>query len=95
MNILGKASPARKEADDKARRLAAAIVGMEGSEGWKAFKELAESLAVTMTPRPEEFKAEDAVLYASRMTFVSGIRRCIGLMEQQKEILASLKRPGE
>ena len=76
----------------KALNTAELITSLEDTEGWKAFTGLAKDLAESLTPEISQFVAEEASVYASRLTFVSGIKRCIGLMDQQKEILSSLKK---
>lgn len=76
-----------READLAAAK---AIAEMEQSEGWKHFKAKAEALIESNIPNVSQFSDEGATLIASQIAFVSGIKRCLGLMTQQKEILASL-----
>ncbi len=76
----------------KALNRAKAIVSLEASEGWKHFTELAKEVIESNTPDISTFNSEDAVKIAAQMAFISGIKRCIGLMEQQKDVLASLKK---
>lgn len=83
--------------EKRARELAVAelVTEMGDSPGWECFQRIANTLADTYTPDIAEFNSEGAVSVASRMAFVSGIRRCIGLMDQQRDILQSLKRKPE
>jgi len=77
----------------KALRTAELITEMAESEGWKAFSELAETLVKTYTPDVNSFTPDQATAIASQMAFVSGIKRCVGLIDQQREILQTLKKP--
>lgn len=76
---------------ERAINIAKAVVTMSESDGWQAFVQLADALIASMTPEVSQFDAQKATVIASQMAFVSGIRRCIGLVQQQKDILASNK----
>lgn len=75
----------------KAAKTASAILSLEDTEGWKAFVKESEKLVAALTPDVATFNSEDAVKIAAQMAFISGVKRCIGLMQQQKDILASLR----
>lgn len=74
--------------DAKTLQAARAIVALREHEGWRHFVALAESLAGSYTPEMAYFSSqEEALNIASKMSFVAGIRRCIGLMDQQRNLL--------
>lgn len=77
----------------KAVRKAKAIVSIEETEGWKHFVQEAEALIQSMTPEVSMFNDEDAVRIASQITFISGVKRCLGLMNKQKDLLATYPQP--
>lgn len=67
--------------------IAKMIVALEETEGWAHFKNAVNDLIQTMTPDVSQFTQEQATVYASKLTFVSGIKRCIGLMDKFKNQL--------
>lgn len=83
----------RPSIDPKELKAAKAIAEMGQSEGWQYFKEAAEALIQVMTPDVSEFEGGDAERIASRMAHVSGIKRCLGIMEHQKSIIQTGKKP--
>jgi len=66
---------------------ARAIMDLEEHPGWAHFTALAEELIATYTPNISEFTEAEATKYASQLTFISGIKRCLNLMQQQKELV--------
>lgn len=86
----------RPELSDAERQqvvlIAEAIVSLEGHPGWEHFKKAAEELARISTPRPTHFNDQESTELASKLTFVSGIHACLGLMDKQKENLRTLKK---
>lgn len=67
------------------------MTDLEDTDGWKVFVELSHNLMAANTPEISSFTQEEAAKYASQLVFISGIKRCLGLMDQQKGILKSLK----
>lgn len=88
LNMLFRTPAAERT---KAIAVAKAVVSLEETEGWQQFTQLAEKLIFSMTPDISAFTPDMATQIASQMAFVSGVKRCIGLMDQQKNILESLK----
>jgi len=85
--MLSWNNPQRQKELDTAK----AIAALEETEGWQAFVRVAESLIKAMTPEVQRFTQEEATEIASQLAFASGIKRCIGLMQQQKDIINSSK----
>lgn len=86
-------SAEQKASRSKQLKTAEAIVSLSNSPGWAAFVGEAERLIASFTPDVSSFDDKHATVIASQMAFISGIKRCIGLMDQQKSIHASLKGP--
>lgn len=94
LNMIFKSKSAAREAERaQALNAALAIVSLEGTEGWKHYVKAAESLIESMTPNISAFDEHNATIIASQIAFISGIKRCLGLMQQQKDIMVSLKKP--
>lgn len=88
MRRLAAEREAAKRSRD--REIARSIVALEETEGWKHFTKIAEALIEANIPNISQFSDEGATLIASQIAFVSGIKRCLGLIKQQKDILSSL-----
>lgn len=88
---IGRKSPAEEVQKALAANKAKAIAELEQSEGWQHFLQAANDLIATYTPELSECTTDDMARIATRMAFVSGVKRCIGLMQQQKDILESQK----
>lgn len=93
MHLFDKLFQSNEPQRLKAVNTARAIVSLEDTEGWKAFVGVANDLIASFTPDVTTFTPDSASEIAAQMAFVSGIKRCLGLMAQQKDILASLKKP--
>lgn len=71
--------------------IAQEIVSLGETQGWKHFVQAAESFANSQLPRVDHVKGQEhAIEIASRAAFASGIRACVGLMQQKREELNSL-----
>jgi hypothetical protein len=95
MNPLFKARSVDEAERAKQVERAKAIIALEESEGWKHLKAVAEELINSYTPDISSFTTEQATTIASQIAFTSGIKRILGIVNQQREILASLKKPGD
>lgn len=82
-----------KGPDEKAIRIAKAVAALEEAEGWAHFKSAAQDLIDAHMPDVSSFSQEQQTVIASQMTFISGIKRCLGLIEYHKDVLASVKTP--
>jgi hypothetical protein len=83
-----KASPANPS---DVMGVAREVAALSESPQWDAFKQLAEKLIESYTPDVDTVhNADHAIEIASRLAFVSGVKRVLGLPEQQKATLKSL-----
>lgn len=57
-----------------------ALKTLAQSEAWRHFEDAANELIRTYSEPVECFNANDATRIASKAVFVSGIRRCLGLV---------------
>ena len=70
------------------------IAGLEQTEGWKHFVIAANSLAEANFPAGDYVGGQDAAIAtASKVCFITGIKRCLGIMQQAKEQLKTLTDP--
>lgn len=93
LNFFVKDDPVLKVQKEEALSIAREIVALGEHSGWPHFVKAIEALAKTYTPMVERVTGPDhAVQIASQVAVASGLRKAIGLMEQQKENLKSLSK---
>jgi hypothetical protein len=71
--------------------IAESIASLEQSEGWAHFTKAAEALITQNTPNITTFTTDEATAIASKMTFISGIKACLGLVKANKKRAADLR----
>lgn len=75
------------------RQVSASIAALEETEGWKYLVLAAEKLIQIYTPNITSFTSEEATEIASKMAFISGVKRCLGIPEQHKKKLLTGQEP--
>lgn len=81
----GDTSPSVDEAG-----IAREISALSESPQWQVFKKEVEKLILAYTPDVDTVRnADHAIEVASRLAFISGVKRVLGMPEQYKQILKS------
>lgn len=62
-----------------------ALKALAQSDAWRHFEDAANELIRTYSEPVESFNADDATRIASKAVFVSGIRRCLGIVARAVE----------